>query len=94
MIAKIIALAVVLLIGQSEAAMMESTTLNLGSRSYGFTSNIFLSQDKLTYLATKRTITIAVYGEENPPFCYEYYQRELSGYQCRLSAGDERGFKR
>lgn len=68
MIAKIIALAVVLLIGQSEAAMMESTTLNLGSRYYGFTSNIFLSQDKLTYLATKRTITIAVYGEENPPF--------------------------
>lgn len=68
MVAQIIALAVVLLIGQSEAAMMETATLKLASKPYGFTSNIYLSQDKLTYLATKRSIKIAVFGEEAPPF--------------------------
>lgn len=67
MIAKIIALAMLLLIGQSQAALNESTTLTLAGKKYDFSSKHSLRQDQLSYLAVKRTIKIAVAGEENPP---------------------------
>lgn len=64
----IIALAMILLIGQTTAATTEPITLKLTSKAHSFISKLPLSQEDLSWLADKRTMTIAVYGEENPPF--------------------------
>lgn len=63
----IIVLAMILLTGQTVAATTEPITLTLSSKKHNFISKLPLSQEDLAWLADKRTMTIAVYGEENPP---------------------------
>ncbi|MDH8101757.1 hypothetical protein QIG22_28190, partial [Klebsiella pneumoniae] len=48
-------------------ATTEPITLTLSSKKHNFISKLPLRQEDLAWLADKRTMTIAVYGEENPP---------------------------